>query len=610
MNSALLEEIYRPYKSSRKTKAEIAQEKKLDVFLDKLLRYKNREKGFFESALKTYQLESEQELQELLIALLSRRIQESEILMKTGFETLMGLRIVSKKKKNAQDEKGTYSTYYEFECSLKRLRPHQILALFRAQKEKVLSLDIPVPEKTLHYLMIQVKKELRIGRHIAWSEQVEEMLLKAIKTNLIPSWKRQLNNHLQDNATDHSLEVFAQNLNSILLTPGIKSSRILGMDPGFAHGCKCGLLSGDGELLDSTKFFLNRKEKLPHDSFASYLKKHQVDLIAIGNGVGSRETEQFVSQVLENAQIKTKFLVVNEAGASVYSASQLAGEELPDLDISFRGAVSIARRVLDPLNEYVKIPVESLGIGMYQHDLGSSRLKSRLEIELEQVVNEVGVDVNRASLPVLEKLSGVGPKLAKSIAQYRDKKTVSTRKELLQIQGMGEKTYEQCAGFCRVPGSNQEFDQTIIHPDQYELARKVLNTFQCSLDEFRSGDLKFEDLANRFSAESVSREDLASLYRCMKTATIDPRELRDQPPLRSGALKIEDLKRGTAMEGVVRNVVDFGLFIDIGVGQDGLLHRSQLAKGKQLHQYTVGQVLQLVVNNVDLKRNRIELSLA
>ena len=522
-------------------------------------------------------------------------------------------RVTSKKRRGASGD-DTYKLYREFSAPVGRIKPHQVLAIRRGDNDKELSFSIEATdERQVEKLLDRRLRGGGRGRRLH-----KEALEEGFSRLLMPAVERDLWRELEEQAEAHAIEVFAVNLKNLLLRPPVQDRVVLGLDPGLRTGCKAAIVDSTGKLLGTGQCFVHdgRREQAV-GLIQGWIDKYGVDLVAIGNGTGSRETEEVVARALKE-QAEVSFAVVDEAGASVYSASELARRELPELDVSVRGAVSIARRLQDPLAELVKIDPKSVGVGMYQHDVNQTALREALDAVVEDVVNGVGVDLNAASEALLARVAGVGPALAKRIVDRREEKgAFRARRELLDVSGLGEKTFEQCAGFLRVRGGKEPLDRTAIHPESYGLARKVLREVGLAVGEAGIADgLKQLERSGRLQeiaeAEGVGEHTLADIVDGLTRPGRDPREEFDPPVLRKQVLTMEDLKEGMRLPGTVRNVVDFGAFVDIGVKQDGLVHVSEMADRFVKSAYdevSVGDRLEVIVLGVDLRRGRIQLSM-
>jgi uncharacterized protein len=513
-----------------------------------------------------------------------------------------------------------YALYYEFELRLDRLRPHQVLAVNRGEAEKVLQVSVLVAERDWRGA---VETVFRPDRRSPLAAQLQEAVADAAERLLLPAIERDVRRILTEKAEAHAISVFAENLRALLSQPPLANQTVLGIDPGFRTGCKVAVVDPTGKLLDTDTIYPHEPQKRWEEALkklAVLVARHAVTLITIGNGTASRESEQLIAELIRRLEASgeaqsgqtVRYLIVNEAGASVYSASPLARAELPDLDVSLRGAASIARRAQDPLAELVKIDPKSIGVGMYQHDVDQKQLNAALGGVVESVVNRVGVDVNTASPALLTYVAGVGPKLAEKIVAYRQEQgSFGSRQALRQVSGLGPKAFEQAAGFLRVRQGENPLDASAIHPESYAVAEKVLAQAGLALetppDQRKSA---LEALLSRRPLEMLAVElgtgvpTLSDILEQLVRPGRDPRQDLPAPVLRSDVLKMEDLAVGMRLKGTVRNVVDFGAFVDIGIKQDGLLHRSQIPPGTVLK---VGDVIAVAIQKVEAERGRISL---
>ena len=612
-----LEDLYQPYKPKRRTRASVARERGLQPLADLIL-----EQPWFERSLadlaQPYLTDEVPTVEEAWAG--SRDIvaeivsDHAEVRQGTRLKAMQWGVLRSEKQPDAADEKHTYETYYEFAERVDRLRPHKVLALNRGEAEKVLRLSLDVAERDWQGAIAAV---FRPDPRSPLAEQLTLAVNDAAQRLLLPAIERDVRRALTEQAEQHAIRVFADNLHALLNQPPLSGHTVLGIDPGFRTGCKVAVVDPTGKVLETDTIFphppQNQREQALK-TLADLVERHQISLVTIGNGTGSRETEQLVAE-LTRANPGVHYLIVNEAGASVYSASPLARAEMPDLDVSMRGAVSIARRAQDPLAELVKIDPKSIGVGLYQHDVDQKALTEALKGVVESVVNNVGVDINTASAALLTYVAGIGPRLAERIVAYRDEKGSFTDRETLhQVPGLGPKAFEQSAGFLRIPGGSNPLDATAIHPESYPVAQTLLKkaelNLQLPLPDRRTA---LDALRTRQPMDSLAAQlgtgvpTLSDIFEQLLRPARDPREDVPLPILRSDVLSIEDLKDGMRLKGTVRNVVDFGAFIDIGVKHDGLLHRSQLKPGTALK---VGDVIDVIILKVEAERDRISLGMA
>lgn len=588
-----LEDLYLPHKPKRKTRATVARAQGLEPLAKLMLR---QPKGSSpEGEAKRY---LKGEVKDVAQALSGARdivaewaSERAEIRQAIRSKAQKFGRVKAAKKRGAEDPKEVYRSYYEFDSPLHRVQPHQILALDRGEKEKVLKVSVELQDRDWNDTLRRAFRPYPSP----WGRQLEEALADSAKRLILPAIERDVRKSATEKAQLHAINVFADNLKSLLLVPPLASHTVLALDPGFRSGCKLAVVDQTGKLLATDTIYPNppqKQEAKSLKSISALVKKHRVTVIAIGNGTASRETEQLV------AQLDTPYVIVSEAGASVYSASPLARAEFPELDVSLRGAISIGRRVLDPLAELIKIDPKSVGVGMYQHDLDQSKLDASLAAVVESVVHNVGVELNTASASLLAHLGGIGPKTAERIIEYRESHgRFPDRATLKKVKGLGPKAFELAAGFIRIRGGKNPLDDTAIHPESYKIAKDVMKLAKGDLESLRWDTLK-EQL-------DYPEPTLRDILDQLKKPSRDPREDLPLPVLRSGVLSMDDLYPGLVLSGTVRNAVDFGAFVDIGVKQDGLVHRSKL-RGRQLG---VGQVIEVEILDVDEKRGRISLGL-
>lgn len=620
-----VEDLYLPYKKRRKTKADIAIEKgleplsqyiylakDLDDFLNNAKNYINEEVPTVEEAVDGAKLIIAQGISEQ--AEYRERIRS--ILLKEGI-------VYSKKTKKAEelDEKKVYADYYEYSEVIKSILSHRVLALNRGEKENILKVNI----KTEDNIRTKIENILLAGFSNKELKEIQESIVKdALDRLILPSIEREVRNILTEKSEIEAIDIFKENLKNLLLQPPLKEKNILGLDPGYRTGCKVAIVDKNGfyvandvfrlvEAMDSPKNLEITKNKI-----LKYIEKYEIDIISIGNGTASRETESFVAKVIGEAKKDTKYIITNEAGASVYSASKLANEEFPDLDVTVRGAISIARRIQDPLGELVKIDPKSIGVGMYQHDVDQKRLTESLNEVIESVVNNVGINVNTASWALLEHVSGIKKNMAKNIVEYRKEfGNFENRKQLLKVKGVGKKAYEQMAGFLIIENGKNILDSTIIHPESYKIAEEILENNNISLKEYRETldesreKLKAFNIENFAKEKEYGNETVKDIYDALIKDRRDPRDEIARPLLKSDILKIDNLKAGMELEGTVRNVVKFGAFVDIGLKNDALLHISEISDkfiSDPSKVLSVGQIIKVKVKDIDMSRQRVGLT--
>ncbi len=612
-----IDDLYRPYRPKKRTKAMIAREKGLEPLAEMILSGDINEN--LESLAKSYiseEVENEKIALEGANDIIAEKISEeatyrtklrNEIFEKGLIETV------------AKDEeaKSVYENYYSYEEQIKKILPHRILAINRGEKEKFISVKIVAPEtELLEYLYKQVIKNK--------NSYCEEFLKKAIddayKRLIFPAIEREIRNELSEKAQEASIKVFSKNLEQLLLQPPIKGKVVLGWDPGFRTGCKIAVVDELGKVLDTTVVYPTEPKKQvkeTKETIKKLIEKYNVNLISLGNGTASRESEVVIVDLLKELKRDISYVIVNEAGASVYSASELASKEFPNFDVGQRSATSMARRLQDPLAELVKIDPKSIGVGQYQHDMNQKRLSETLGAVVEDSVNKVGVDLNTASFSLLEYISGINKTLAKNIIEYRETNGAFTsRKELLKVPKLGPKAFEQCAGFMRIRDGKEVLDATSVHPESYKVSKEILKKLDLDISELKKGGIKgiskkvvdYDKLAAEIGIGVVSLKDI---IKELEKPALDPRDELPAPVLRSDVLDIKDLKEGMILKGTVRNVIDFGAFVDIGIHQDALVHISKLSSKfikHPLEVLSVGDVLEFKVLSIDLDKNRVGLT--
>ena len=599
-----LEDLYQPYKPKRRTRASIAKERGLEPLAELILQQPpGRDAPAPEEAAANFLSEDVLTVADALAGardIVAETISDHpDVRGQLRQQALRWGLLTSQKRPDAEDPKATYELYYAFEYRIDRLRPYQILALNRGEAEKVLRVKIDIPERDWR---MAIEDVFRPHRRSPFAEQMVLAINDAAHRLLLPAIERDVRRKLTEEAETRAIEVFAHNLQGLLSQPPLAGHVVLGIDPGYRTGCKVAVVDETGKVLATETIYPHPPQRRHSDALKtlrSLIDHYNVTLIAIGNGTASRETEQLAAEITR-ALPNLHYIIVNEAGASVYSASELAANELPGLDVTLRGAVSIARRVQDPLAELVKIDPKSIGVGMYQHDVNQKALGEALDAVVETVVNRVGVDVNTASVSLLTYVAGIGPKLARNIIAHRDENgAFPNRRALKKVSGLGPKAFEQAAGFLRIRDGNEPLDATAIHPESYALARAVLALNE-PLEHLRE-PARLHQLAEALNAGIPT---LADIVEQLLRPGRDPREDLPAPILRGDVLNMEDLMPGMQLNGTVRNVVDFGAFVDIGVKQDGLLHISKIPPEVMLH---VGDVITVEILNVDIARGRIGL---
>lgn len=618
----VVEDLYRPYRPKRRTRATIAKEKGLEGLADLIILQQVREP--LEKEAEKY-LSEEKGVTSAEDAIAGARdIIAESISDEADYRswirniTARNGKLISKAKN--PEEESVYEMYYEFEEPVAKLAGHRILALNRGEKEKVLTVRIEAPEEDIiRYL--EKKTILRENPHTA-------PVLKAVAEDsyrrlIAPAIEREIRNELTEKAEDGAIEVFGKNLHQLLMQPPIAGQVVLGWDPAFRTGCKLAVVDATGKVLGTTVIYPTapttpQKIKASKDLLKKIISKYHITLISLGNGTASRESEQIIVELLKEIPEKVQYVIVNEAGASVYSASKLAAEEFPKFDVGQRSAASIARRLQDPLAELVKIDPKSIGVGQYQHDMNQKKLDESLSGVVEDCVNKVGVDLNTASAPLLSYISGITAAISKNIVTYREENgRFSSRKELLKVAKLGPKAYEQCAGFMRITGGENPLDATGVHPESYEAAERLLEKQGFRPEDITGGNLtglsltirNYKSLAEELGIGEITLRDIVKE---LEKPARDPRDEMPRPILRTDVLDMKDLKEGMILKGTVRNVIDFGVFVDIGVHQDGLVHISQITDKyikHPLEAVSVGDVVEVRVMSVDLKKKRIQLTM-
>ena len=625
-----VEDYYRPFKEKKKTKATIAVKQGLKPLADYILTFPTS--GSLEDKAAGFITEEVVDIEKAIEGasyIIAEEISDSSDYRKwiRNFTYNNGI-LQSKIKKNAKDENRTYEMYYDYEDRISKVKLYRALALNRAEKEKVLSVKLVVEKEKIHsYLEKQVIKNFSSFVVPA----VKVAITDAYKRLIHPSIERELRSELTEKADNNAIHIFSENLRSLLLQPPMKGKMVLGVDPAYRTGCKLAVVDTLGTMTEIDVIYPHQKypgEKVSParrneagHKVASFIKKYDIDIVAIGNGTASRETEQFVINVIKYVEKeinkKVYYVIVSEAGASVYSASELAKKEFPELAVEERSAVSIARRLQDPLSELVKIDPKSIGVGQYQHDVAQKNLSDSLDFVVETAVNQVGVNANTASVQLLQYVAGLNKTIASNIVKHReDKGAFKNREQLKKVSRLGDKAYEQAIGFLRVLNSSNPFDKTGIHPESYPLAEQIMKELKISGDDIgnpilrlKFRDVSIKQLAEKLGAGVNTVEDIMDIF---VAPLRDPRDDVEAPILRSDVLKLDDLKPGMELRGTVRNVVDFGAFVDCGVKDDGLVHISQLTKEYCKHPLdvvSVGQVVTVWVKEVDLKRHRLQLTM-
>jgi uncharacterized protein len=615
-----IEDLYRPYKQKRRTKATVAKEKGLEPLALWLLELTNgdviqeAQKYLSEEHGVETPEDALQGAQDIIAEVISDEPSYRGWIRNNTFQKG---KIVTSVKNEAKDEKHIYEMYYQYEEPLLKAAPHRILAMNRGEKEEIIrvSIDAPADLFTKHIVDKVIGK-----KHSPSNEFVIAAIEDGYKRLIQPSIEREIRKELTEKADDRAIHIFSENLRNLLLQPPLKGRTVLGVDPAYRTGCKLAVVDETGKVLHIDVIYPHPPVAKVEDAtkkFLHILNSFPIEMIAVGNGTASRETEQFVAGLIKESQKDIYYLIVNEAGASVYSASDIAREEFPKLQVEERSAVSIARRLQDPLAELVKIDPKSVGVGQYQHDVTQKKLNESLTFVVETVVNKVGVNVNTASSSLLQYVAGLSKTVANNIIKKRDEEgKFVDRKELKNIPRLGAKTYEQCIGFLRIPEGSNPLDRTSIHPENYKVVESLLKKLESSTADVGKNELKEKlqqiNIAMMASELGVGELTLQDIVEALARPERDPRDELSQPILKKDVLKLEDLAKGMELQGTVRNVVDFGAFIDIGVKQDGLVHISKLSKNYVKHPLdivSVGDVVTVWVDDIDMKKGRVALTM-
>ncbi|WP_297130361.1 helix-hairpin-helix domain-containing protein, partial [Terrisporobacter sp.] len=523
--------------------------------------------------------------------------------------------------KNAKDEKSVYDMYYDFSESVKSMASHRVLAINRGEKEDFLKVKLEIDnDRNLSYIERQYVNKNNFKNKEVIMSSIED----SYKRLIFPSIEREVRNHLTEQAQERAINVFGENIKNLLLQPPLKGKVVMGFDPGYVNGCKIAVVDENGKFLDEAIVYPHKpqgKEEHAKKTLKKLIEKYNIDVIAIGNGTASRESEKLISELIKEMDVRIQYIIVNEAGASIYSASELAAEEHPDINVSIRGAISIGRRLQDPLAELVKIDPESIGVGQYQHDLNKKRLKEVLDGVVEDSVNRVGLDLNTASYSLLERISGISKAVAKNIISYREENgSFTSRTELKKVKRLGPQAFVQCAGFMRISDGKNPLDNTGVHPESYDICKNMLNMIGFSLDDVKNKNISdIDERVNKIGLKKISEDlgigevTLKDIILEIKKPGRDPREEDGiKPILRTDVLKIEDIKEGMILKGTVRNVVDFGVFVDIGIKNDGLVHKSQMSNRfvkDPMEVASVGDIVDVKVIGIDLDKQRVSLSM-
>ena len=620
-----VEDIYFPYRKKKKTKADIAKERGLEPLAEKFYIANNLEE--IQNLAKDFITEEVPTVEDAIegaMLIIAQNISEKAEYRERIREIYLKYSIIeskASKKATELDEKKVYNDYYEYSEKVEKMPSHRILALNRGEKEDILTVHLRLEDSDRERIENMILREFPKNDLV---ETYKEIIKDSLDRLIVPSIEREVRNALTERAEIESIAVFKDNLKNLLLQAPLKEKNVLALDPGYRTGCKVAVIDKYGFYRENTVFFLVEAMHNPRqiqdarDKFLKLVKKYDIDIVSIGNGTASRETETFVANIIKEEKLNVKYLIVNEAGASVYSASKIAAEEFPDLDVTVRGAISIGRRIQDPLAELVKIDPKSIGVGMYQHDVNQSKLDESLDNVISHVVNNVGANINTASWTLLSHISGIKKTVAKNIVDYRKENgNFKNRKEILKVKGVGPKAYEQMAGFLVIPEGENILDNTVIHPESYGIAEAILgkigfdlekynNELNVAREKLKSFDYKKFAEENNFGLETVK-----DVHEALLKDRRDPRDDFEKPLLKSDILNIDNLQVGMELEGTVRNVVKFGAFIDIGLKNDALLHVSEISDkyiddpSKVL---SVGQIIKVKIKDVDKDRGRVGLT--
>ena len=615
-----VEDIYAPYKQKKRTRATIAKERGLEQLAldilnknisninEEVSKYINPEKDVnsVEDAIKG----ANDIIAEIVSDDAKIRKYIRELALREGV-------IVTK---NSNEEKSVYDMYYDYSESVKTIAPHRVLAINRGEKEDFLKVKVEINnEKVINYIINEYVND----KNLKNKEVIVSAIEDSYKRLIFPSIEREIRNTLTENAQERAISVFGKNVKSLLLQAPVKDKVVMGFDPAFRTGCKIAVVDKNGKLLDTTTVYPTEPQNKVEESkkeLKALIEKYNIDIIAIGNGTASRESEKFVSDMIKEIDREVQYIIVSEAGASVYSASELANEEHPDINVSLRGAISIARRLQDPLAELVKIDPKSIGVGQYQHDLNQKKLEGVLDGVVEDSVNSVGVDLNTASYSLLEHIAGISKTIAKNIVAYREENgDFTSRAQIKKVKRLGPQAFTQCAGFMRIEGAKNPLDNTGVHPESYDVCKNMLDMLGYSLSDVENKNISdidskveaigIKELSDKLQVGEVTLKDIIAE---IKKPGRDPREEGIKPILRTDVLKIEDITEGMILKGTVRNVVDFGAFVDIGIKNDGLVHKSEMSKGfvkDPMTIVTVGDIVDVKVIGVDMNKKRVALSM-
>ena len=616
-----VEDIYAPFKQKKRTRATIAKEKGLEnlalLILEKNIENIDSEsEKFIDEEKKVLSVEDALKGANDIIAEI---ISDNAEIRKHIRENALKYGVIVTK--NTKDEKSVYDMYYDFSERVSNMASHRVLAINRGEKEEFLKVKLEIDnDRILKYIENQYINKNNFKNKSIIVSAIED----AYKRLIFPSIEREIRNHLTELAQERAISVFGENIKNLLLQPPLKGKVVMGFDPGYVNGCKIAVVDANGKFLDEAIIYPHKpqgKVEQSKKTLKKLIETYKIDVIAIGNGTASRESESLISDLIKEMGVKAQYIIVNEAGASIYSASELAAQEHPDINVSIRGAISIGRRLQDPLAELVKIDPESIGVGQYQHDLNKKRLKEVLDGVVEDSVNKVGIDLNTASYSLLEHVSGISKAVAKNIIAYREENgSFKSRTELKKVKRLGPSAFVQCAGFMRIEDGKNPLDNTGVHPESYDICKKMLEILGYSLEDLKNKNIS--DIDNRVEKVglkqlsenlNVGEVTLKDIILEIKKPGRDPREEEGMKPiLRTDVLKIEDIKEGMILKGTVRNVVDFGVFVDIGIKNDGLVHKSQMSNKfvkDPMEICSVGDVVDVKVIGIDLDKQRVALSM-
>ena len=615
-----VEDIYAPYKQKKRTRATIAKERGLEQLALDIL---NKNISNIDEEASKY-INPEKEVNSVEDAIKGANDIIAEIVSDDAkirkYIRELALREGVIVTKNSNEEKSVYDMYYDYSESVKTIAPHRVLAINRGEKEDFLKVKVEINnEKVINYIINEYVND----KNLKNKEVIVSAIEDSYKRLIFPSIEREIRNTLTENAQERAISVFGKNVKSLLLQAPVKDKVVMGFDPAFRTGCKIAVVDKNGKLLDTTTVYPTEPQNKVEESkkeLKALIEKYNIDIIAIGNGTASRESEKFVSEMIKEIDREVQYIIVSEAGASVYSASELANEEHPDINVSLRGAISIARRLQDPLAELVKIDPKSIGVGQYQHDLNQKKLEGVLDGVVEDSVNSVGVDLNTASYSLLEHIAGISKTIAKNIVAYREENgDFTSRAQIKKVKRLGPQAFTQCAGFMRIEGAKNPLDNTGVHPESYDICKNMLDMLGYSLSDVENKNISdidskveaigIKELSDKLQVGEVTLKDIIAE---IKKPGRDPREEGIKPILRTDVLKIEDITEGMILKGTVRNVVDFGAFVDIGIKNDGLVHKSEMSKGfvkDPMTIVTVGDIVDVKVIGVDMNKKRVALSM-